>query len=176
MEREPTLADLSNEQTESSIPSGGGQRLQLLPFAMQLQNIFPVEIIARRFPVEKLVDMNDAVMSTAHTQLNLSDLGINPETLQAQIHLEVKIEFLQEPRLFEIYFKLAGIFNYTQEYNPEQVRLFLQQGSLSVMLPSAREMLLSLCTRLQVPAIVLPLIQLAPPVAPNAEQANGVNE
>jgi len=43
------------------------------------------------------------------------------------------------------------------------VQNFLQQGSLSVMLPSARELLLSLCTRLQVPMVVLPLVQLGPP-------------
>lgn len=162
----------SDQPKAEEVSPSGTQQLPLLPFAVQLQNIFPIEIAAKRFPVDKAIDMA-SVVSTAQTQLNLGDLGIDPEALQAQIHLEVHVSFPHEPRLFEIYFKLVGIFSYTQEYPPEMVQYFLQQGSLGVMLPSARELLLSLCTRLQVPMVVLPLVQLAPsPFSPNTEMGN----
>jgi preprotein translocase subunit SecB len=141
---------------ETSSPSV--QQIHILPFAVQLQNIFPVELVAKRFPV----DVPNMIVPNFNTQVNLSDLSINPEALVAQIHLEVRVSFPSEPRMFEIYFKLVGIFTYTKEYSPEMVQYFLQQGSLSVMLPSARELLLSLCTRLQIPMVVLPLVQLSP--------------
>lgn len=155
------FSDQTDEHLPEKTPPSGTQQLPLLPFAVQLQNIFPVEIAVKRFPTEKAIDIA-SVISTAHTQLNLGDLSIDPEILQAQIHLEVRVSFPHEPRLFEIYFKLVGIFSYTQEYSLEMVQYFLQQGSLSVMLPSARELLLSLCIRLQIPMVVLPLVQLSP--------------
>ncbi len=137
------------------------QQLPLLPFEIQLRNIFPIEIIARRFPLDSPVDINNIVQSSVETQLNLSNIGINAEISQAQVELDVKAHFPHEPRFFEIYFKLVGIFSYEPHYSLEKITYFLQQGSLSVMLPSAREFLLSLCIRLQVPMIVLPLVQLA---------------
>ena len=164
-------ADLPNEHVEEKqLTSSGIQQVPLLPFAVQLQNIFPVEIVAKRFPV----NAPSAVMSSVNTQLNLSDLAIDSEALQAQISLEVNVSFPQELPLFEIYFKLVGIFTYSKEYSPEKVQQFLQQGSLSVMLPSARELLLSLCTRLQIPMVVLPLVQLAPPLS-DTEKGNALS-
>lgn len=167
---------LPDESVKNDMLQHQAQQLPLLPFAVQLQNIFPVEIVAKRFPSENVIDMNSVVVSTAKIHLNLSDFGINVEALQAQIHLDVKIEFPEAVRLFEIYFKLVGIFSYSQEYDPEMVRLFLEQGSLSVMLPSAREILLSLCTRLQVPAIVLPLIQVVSPTSSDVTKGNSTNK
>jgi len=156
------FSDLSKEHSgdfaTGQTLSSDTQQLQVSPSAIQLQNILPVEITTKRFPVDKAVDM-----ASVHTRLNLGEMGINTEVLQAQVQLEVHVSFPQEPRLFDIYFKLVGIFSYAQEYQPEMVQHFLQQGSLGIMLPSARELLLSLCTRLQVPMVVLPLVQLAPP-------------
>jgi preprotein translocase subunit SecB len=103
-----------------------------------------------------------SIVSTAHIAINLSGLEIDMETCQAQIYLEVHVSFQQEPRLFDIRFELLGIFNYAQDCPLETVQRFLQRESLSVMLPSARELLLSLCTRLQVPIVVLPLARLVP--------------
>jgi hypothetical protein len=170
--------DLPNEGTDEHSQTvnviHSSQRvveLSLLPFAIQLQNIFPVKIIAERYPMDKVTDIA-SIVSTVNTQINLTNFEMNADILQAQISLEVQINFLQEPRLFDIYFKLLGVFNYAQDYQPELVQHFLQQGSLSVMLPSARELLLSLCTRLQVPLVVLPLIQLSPaPPFPTAENS-----
>lgn len=158
------FSDLPNKQADEpeEVASSEAQPISLLPFAVQLQNIFPVEIRVKRFPMDQAIDLA-SVVSTAHTRLNLSDLGIQQETLRAQIHLEIHVSFPLEPPPFEIFFKLVGIFSYTQEYPPEMVQYFLQQGSLSVMLPYARELLLNLCTRLQIPMIVLPLVQLTPP-------------
>lgn len=154
------FSDQQNAHVEEETSSPSVQQIHILPFSVQLQNIFPMEVVAKRFPVDV---PNMVVPTNFNTQVNLSDLSINPEALVAQIHLEVRVSFPSEPRLFEIYFKLVGIFAYTKEYSPEMVQYFLQQGSLSVMLPSARELLLSLCTRLQIPMIVLPLVQLSPP-------------
>lgn len=157
------FSDLPSDPHIEETAPPDSQQLPLLPFAIQLQNILPIEIVARRFPVDIAVDLASVVTSNVSTQLTLGGLGINPEISQAQIQLELKVDFPHEPRLFEISFKLLGIFSYTRDYEPEKVEFFLRQGSLSVMLPSARELLLSLCTRLQVPMVVLPLIQLAPP-------------
>jgi hypothetical protein len=169
------FSDLPHEsQAEASSPSDV-QPLPLLPFAVQLQNIFPIEIVARRFPVDQAVDQASVVLANASTQLNLGGLGIDIETSQAQVQLDVSVNFPQEPRLFEISFKLLGIFSYAQDYAPEMVQYFLQQGSLSVMLPSARELLLSLCTRLQVPMVVLPLVQLGPPTTFDPQIGNTSN-
>jgi preprotein translocase subunit SecB len=163
-------SDLPNEHVVEKSTPAGIQQIPLLPFAIQLQNIFPVEVVARRFPVSAA----STVMSSVNTQLNLGNLAIDNEALQAEISLEVHVSFPHEPRPFEIYFKLVGIFTYSQEYSPEMVQQFLQQGSLSVMLPSARELLLSLCTRLQIPMVVLPLVQLAPPLS-EAEKENALS-
>lgn len=166
--------DRPNEHTDEhprgEASSQGVVELPLLPFAIQLQNIFPVKILAERYPMDNLTDITSFV-STVHTKVNLSEFEVDTDTTQAKICLEVRVNFQQEPRLFDIYFKLLGVFNYAQDYQPELVQHFLQQGSLSVMLPSARELLLSLCTRLQVPIVVLPLIQLSPaPAAENSSQ------
>ncbi len=77
-----------------------GQPISLLPFAVQLQNILPVEIIARRFPIDLA-----SIVALPVTQLNLSEPIIDNETLQAQITLEFQVNFSEEPRPFEISFK-----------------------------------------------------------------------
>jgi preprotein translocase subunit SecB len=160
-----------SEQPEDA-PLPGIQQVPLSPLAIQLQNIFPVEIITKRFPMDKSVDL-ESIVPTAQTQLLLNDPGIDPNARQAQVHLEVHVSFPEEPRPFDIQFKLVGIFTYTQEYQPAMVPHFLQQDSLSAMLPFARELLLNLCTRLQIPMIVLPLVQLAsPPHTSATEESN----
>ena len=154
-----------NEHPTEEVLALGAVDLPLLPFAVQLQNIFPVDIVAKRYPMDDIADIS-SVVSTVHTRINLSEFEIDRETSHAQIFLEVHVNFQQEPRLFDVYFKLVGVFSYNQDCQPEIVQHFLQQGSLSVMLPSARELLLSLCTRLQVPIVVLPLIQLSTSATP----------
>ena len=159
MEGAAMLSDQPNEHTEEESPPPTIQHVPTMPFAVQLQDIVPVEIVARRrFPVEMV---GPAIEPAA--QLNIGEPIINPETLQAQILLEAQISLSDASHPFEISFKLAGLFNYASGYNPEMVRQFLQHGSLSFMLPSARELLLSLCIRLQLPQIMLPLVQLTPP-------------
>ncbi len=159
------LSDQPNKHTKEESPSPAIQHIPTMPFAVQLQDIVPVEIVARRrFPVE----MVGPAIETA-THLNIGEPIINPETLQAQILLEAQIGLSDASHPFEISLKLAGLFSYASEYNPEMVRQFLQQGSLSIMLPSVRELLLSLCTRLQIPQIMLPLVQLAPPPTADAK-------
>ena len=61
---------MSEHQTENSV-SSSIQSIPILPFAVQLQNIFPVEIVAKRFPV----DMTSIAVSSANTQLNLGDVA-----------------------------------------------------------------------------------------------------
>jgi preprotein translocase subunit SecB len=140
--------------------------LPFLPFAVQLQNVFTTEILARRFPV------NMSTFNLADTQVGLSLEGIdvNEELLQAQVILSMQLFHSGEPHVFEMAFKLVGLFTYSQEYRPELVRDFLEQGSLSILLPFARELVLSLSTRLQLPPILLPLVQVEPPPTNDVSQ------
>jgi len=96
-------------------------------------------------------------------ELNLEEPIIKNDTQQAQINMNIHVHSTDSPPLFEISLKLAGLFTYNANYNQETVLQFLRFGSLSVMLPFARELLLSICIRLQMPLIALPLIELAPP-------------
>ncbi len=130
--------------------------LHSLPFAVQLQNIHAIEIMAKRFPV--------SISNPPATQLNLSleDIQVDNEHQLAQVILNVRVECADDPPLFEIFFKLLGLFKYDRTFKTEMIHMFLEQGSLSVMLPFAREFLLSLCTRLQIPPLLMPLLQLTP--------------
>jgi len=133
------------------------QPLYFLPFAVQLQNIFAIEIIAKRFPV------NISNPPNTNLNLNVEDIQIDAEHLLAQVILNAQVKCADDPPPFEILFKLLGLFVYDQAYKTEMIHTFLEQGSISVMLPFARELLLSLCLRVQIPPLLLPLIQLAPP-------------
>ncbi len=145
----------------------GSQPIALPLFAVQPQNIIPVEIIAKRF----LATTTDFAVSSPeqfnppNVQLAIEEPIIQTESQQAQVLMNVQVISTDEPFRFEISLKLLGLFTYTQDYDVERVRTFLQQGTLSVMLPVARELLMSLSSRLQIPSIVLPLIQLALPLA-----------
>jgi preprotein translocase subunit SecB len=150
--------DTNTSASQSMLP------ISLQPFAIQPLDILPIEIVARRFPIA----ISNVPLSM-NGQFNIVELNVDPETLQAHVTLEVKIESSEEPPIFEILFKLVGIFTYKDEYTPEMVGQFLQQGSLSIFLPFARELVLSLSTRLHLPPIVLSLIQLAPPSTEQTE-------
>lgn len=155
--------DKPEDHTEEDKNSGesapvGVQEITLLPFAVQVYNIFPIEITAKRFPV----DIGDLALSP-NINLNLQEPIINAEALRAQAVLDVQVGFSQEPHPFYISFKIAGLFTYEPQYETNKLRQFLKQGSLSVLLPAARQLLLDICIRLQIPAIVLPLVQLASP-------------
>lgn len=133
------------------------QQREPLPFLfseVQLQNVFAIEIVARRFPVE-IADIPTA-------QLNVEKVSVDEETSTGEVILRLEVSFVEEPRPFEISFKMLGRFTY-DSLTSEQARDFLEKGSLSVMLPFVRELLLGICTRLQIPPIILPMIKLAPP-------------
>ena len=148
MQSEQPTQDIKNEE----------RALYFLPFDVQLQNIFTIEIVAKRFPVDF-----PSFPISPNVGLNVSEIHVDEEKLQAQVILDMHVEFAEEPRPFEISFRLLGSFTYTKEYNTEALHLFLNQGSLSIILPFARELLTSLCIRLQIPPLLLPLIQLTPP-------------
>jgi preprotein translocase subunit SecB len=148
---EKMVAEEKVEQAQHTLP--------LVPSPVQLQNIFAIEIIAKRFPVIVPGDIN------AQINLNLEAWQVFQESSQAQVILNVQVGFENEPRPFEISFKLVGIFAYPPEYSVELVRQFLELGSLSILLPFARELLVSLCTRLQVPPVFMQMIQVIPPPA-----------
>lgn len=156
--------------TEGTTSSEGNTPTGVQPFALplyaaQLLNVVPIEIVARRFPGKE----NSAALSTdtqlnpPAVQLHLEEPLILNELHQAQAFFNISVLSTDVPRLFEISLKLVGLFTYDANYDQELIRQFLRQGSLSVILPFARELLLSICTRLQIPLIALPLIQLAPP-------------
>jgi preprotein translocase subunit SecB len=128
-----------------------------LPFDVQLQNTFCIEMIAKRFPV--------ANASIPHINVGLEDAQVNAEESKAQIILHLQTVFNNESGdspPFNIAFKIIGIFTYTQNHEEKDVRMFLEQGSLSILLPFARELLVSICTRLQIPPMILAMVQLAP--------------
>jgi preprotein translocase subunit SecB len=145
-----------NKPVSDEPVSSGTQPISLQPFAIQLQDVFAIEIIAKRFPVDNSSD------TQINTNINIVGLNIDPASFQAQVIIEVKLEPLQEPHLFEIFLRMVGLFSYAAEYDQNLVQQFLQQGSLSVMLPFVRELIFSLSTRIQIPPIMLSLIQLAP--------------
>lgn len=131
----------------------------LLPFPIQLINIFAIEIVARRFPVPL-----DSTLTT-NSNLRLEEVQVEQETQQAQAILHVSVEVTSDPKPFEISFRLVGLFSYPMEMDVEAIQQFLNNGSLSIMLPFARETLVSLCVRLQVPLLLLQMIQINPPPA-----------
>ena len=161
--------------SEQEEPLGGGgsthtsqnQSTSLPLFEVQPQNIIPVEIVAKRFftPSTNSSESLPEQFVPPNVQLALEEPTIQSEGQQAQILMNVQVLSNTEPFRYEISLKLLGLFAFKQEYDVELVRAFLQQGALSVMLPVARELLMSLSSRLQVPLIMLPLIQLAPPAA-----------
>lgn len=125
-----------------------------LPFDVQLQNTFCIEIFAKRQPLE--------IETMPHAQVELEEAQVDIETSRAQIILHVRTVSNQSPSPFDISFKLLGTFTYAETYQEENVRLFLEQGSLSILLPFAREILFNICMRLQVPPMMLTMVQLAP--------------
>jgi preprotein translocase subunit SecB len=166
-ERPPTSGDGGSR--EGSLP------IALPLFAVQLQNIIPLEVVARRFPsvISGVPTSLSGQGSQPQVQLNIEEPSIEAEKLQAQVAMDVHVSSTDLSFSFEISLKLLGFFTFAADYDVEFVRTFLRQGTLSVMLPVARDLLMNLCAQLQVPLIVLPLVQLAPPPVPDAgtEQA-----
>ena len=167
---------MSSEQEESlgggeSANASRNQPTSLPLFGVQPQNIIPVEIIAKRFFTPSTDSALPAPEQFAppSVQLALEEPTIQSEGQQAQIVMNVQVSSTSEPFRYEISLKLLGLFAFMQGYDVEFVRTFLQQGALSVMLPVARELLMSLSSRLQVPLIMLPLVQLAPPPVAEAK-------
>ncbi|MGH2493372.1 MAG: hypothetical protein ACRDIV_01580 [Ktedonobacteraceae bacterium] len=164
-------SDYSREQGIEGITSSeqsvqpGIQPYALPFFAVQLQNVVPIDILARRFPGDKnsITLSPDTQISPPAVHINLEEPVLKSEFRQAQVLMNLQVLSTDIPPLFEISLKLAGGFTYNANYGEEQVIQFLRSGSLSVMLPFARELLLSICNRLQMPMIALPLILLAPP-------------
>jgi len=128
--------------------------IYFLPFDVQLQNTFCIEILARRYPVD--------IATMPHVHVSLEEAQVDLQSSQAQVTLHIQTVSDDYPPPFDISFKLLGLFSYSENYHEEEVRLFLEQGSLSILLPFARELLFSICARLQVPPMILTLVQLAP--------------
>ena len=145
-----------NDTPQHSLP------ISLVPFAVQLQNVVPVDIVARRFPV----DFPSGMSVNFHT--NIVGLAVDTEQRQAQVIMEMKVEPVVTPAPFEIFVRMVGLFTYSDEYSADEAQKYLQSGSLSVMLPFLRELVLQLSTRLQIPPIMLPIIKLGQPA--NTEQ------
>ena len=152
----------SNSEDQNKIEDDsslhGKEGLLPLPFAIQLQKAFPVEMIAKRFPLA--IPENHILIPDLN--ISLDNVQVDEEHTQAQVVLRISVNFPTEPRLFEISFGLLGLFTYTPSYTSEMVRSYLEQGSLSVLLPFARELLASLCMRMQVPILLIPMLPIAP--------------
>ncbi len=129
--------------------------LPFLPSEIQQHNIFVIEMIAKRFPV------NASEMPAA--ELSIADVQVDDKSQQAQVVLSVSLQFTTEPHPFDISFKILSEFTYTPQISQKEVIRFLELSSMSIMLPFARELLLSICMRLQIPPVILPMVKLAPP-------------
>jgi preprotein translocase subunit SecB len=140
--------------------------IPMLHFSVQFQNVFVAEIVARRFPI----DASTYKPTDVETIVTLEGISVDTATSIAQSILSIQVLLKNEPRLFEIAFKQVGLFTYSKDYSPEMVQTFLERGSLSVMLPFAREMLVSICNRLQIPAIFLPMVPIISPSISNTPE------
>lgn len=157
MERDQSIEDpVDDRNILEGIVEPEKDSLPFLASELQLQNVFTLEMIARRFP-EEIGNMPAA-------QLSIERVGVSEELKHGQAVLSLELEFAEEPPPFEISFKLMGEFEYAPQLTSEEVTYFLEKGSLSVLLPFARELLLSICTRLQVPPILLSMVTLTPPL------------
>lgn len=139
--------------------------IYVLPFDVQLENTFCIEIVARRFP---------EIGSMPPINVGLENAQVDRESSKAQVVLSfqtISSRDNEESVPFEISFKIIGIFTYTQNYTEKEVLTFLEQGSLSILLPFARELLFNTCIRLQVPPMMLTMVQLAPP--PSRDNQSG---
>src|SRR5260370_32745895 len=134
-----------------------------LTFEIQLVDAFPMEIIARRFPVSIPEGLNLSVA----VNFSLENRHIDEENLLAQVVLAIKVDFPTEPRLYEISFGILGLFSYQPPYTTEMVYAYLENGPLSILLPLARELLASLCMRIRVPLLYIPIYPIAPPESQN---------
>jgi len=148
--RPPEEEQVSLEKHESQTLSP----VLFLPYDVQLQNTFCIEIIAKRFPMD--------IVNMPRVQINLEDVEIDTHNSRAQVTVHIWTVFDENTPSFDISFKLLGLFSYTESYSEEEVHVFLEQGSLSILLPFARELLLSICNRLQVPPMMLTMVKLAP--------------
>jgi preprotein translocase subunit SecB len=142
-----------------------------LPYEIQLQNTFAVEISAKKFPIS--LSEEDSAQLSPDINLSFQNIQVNEQSFEAQVLLAAHISFPSDPRLFEISFKLLGLFTYTDNFTTEQVHMYLEKGALSILLPFARELLSSICIRLQVPVFLIPMI----PISPNLpEKTNAQTE
>ena len=138
----PSEQEGSHSGSESANASGS-QPTPLPLFAVQPQNIIPVEIIARRFftpSTDSAIPLPEQ-FAPPSVQFTLEEPTIQSEGQQAQILMNVQVLSTNEPFRYEISLKLLGLFAFKQEYAVEFVRAFLQQGALSVTPKSLRRLL-----------------------------------
>ena len=158
-------------QAQKEPSSSDTQPISLTLFAVQLRNILPIEVVTKRYFENEDIPVASQSQQP-RVRLNIEEPKLNIEQQQARVLMEIYAESADEPRLFEISLKLAGLFSYSTDYDLNMIRQFLQFGSLSVMLPYARELLFNLSARLQIPLIMLPLVQLVPPHMTGTETEN----
>lgn len=68
-----------NKPVSDEPVSSGTQPISLQPFAIQLQDVFAIEIVAKRFPVDNSSD------TQINTNINIVGLNIDPASFQAQV-------------------------------------------------------------------------------------------
>jgi len=145
------------EDSESPADEKQIRAQNALPASIQLEAAFPIEIVARRYPV--VVQQGEVAVSTS---LSLDEIQIDTENHRAQAVFGVQITFPEDVKPFDISFKIIGIFVCDPQHSQEELYSILQLSSVGVLLPFARQLLMDLCSRLQVPIIVLPMIRVEP--------------
>ncbi len=98
MSSDKSSQHISEDTSEVNSPvSSGIQPVPLQLFAIQPLDVYPIEVIAKKFPVA----INELPL-TVNIQFNIAELNLDPESLQAQLILETKVESAEEPKVFEM--------------------------------------------------------------------------
>lgn len=126
---------------------------------MQLSDVFPVQLHARRFEVEE-EPSEEAAAPIVRIGVTIT---VRSKT---QIHVELRGEVLFESPTppFEIEAAILGQFTIPPPSVEGQVPMDnIQRTATPILMPFLREAISELSARLRVPPVVLPLVTLVPP-------------
>lgn len=151
--------------TDPAEPTGpSATNISLPPAPMQLRDVFPVTLVARRYQVAPAPDQ-------PHGQANaqVSNLTIFSGEPFTQVQLTATIVSAHEPSFFDIEVTIVGVFERTGAlpvgYTLES---YLEATSLALLMPFLRENVFEMGIRMRIGPVLLPTV--IPILAPTPEQ------
>ncbi len=148
------------------------QELTLPLGSVQLRDVFPVQLSAKRNKQAQATDEAPAAQISGATVLKPE--GPEQENL-AQVEMGATIGFPSEAGPFEISVTIVGVFEQVQPI-PNGLSLpdYLSQVSLTLLLPFLREQVYTLSSQLRIGPVLLPIvIPQAIPAIPAVQSAPG---